>query len=39
MEGSHEVLFLGTPAEVALRQFLRRHRSALLSGDLETFER
>jgi hypothetical protein len=39
MKGSHEILFLGTPAEVALRQFLRQHRSALPSGDLETFER
>lgn len=38
MRGSHEVLFLGSPAEVALRQFLLKRRSALPSGDLESFE-
>lgn len=38
MEGSHEVLFLGSPAGVALRHFLRKHRSAVPSGDLESFE-
>jgi hypothetical protein len=39
MKGSHEILFLGTPVEVALRQFLRHHRLAVPLGDLETFER
>ncbi len=39
MRGSHEVLLLGSPAGVALRQFLRRHRSAVPSSDLESFER
>ena len=38
MRGSHEVLFLRSPAEVALRQFLLRRCSALPSGDLESFE-
>lgn len=39
MKASHEVLFLGTPVEVALRQFLRKHRTAVPAGDLESFER
>ena len=39
MKGSHKIVFLGTPVEVALRQFLRQHRRAVPLGDLEAFER
>lgn len=39
MEVSHEVLLLGTPVEVALRQFLRKRRSVVPDGSLELFER
>lgn len=39
MPESHKIIELGSPAEVALRQFLRRHRSEESLGSLYEFER